>query len=477
MAWRTLASGLGPSESSAVTQLGCVWKRLVVVSFCLLAVVFLPAVRAETGTEPSTLNSQPLRSTPSINSFNQLSTLKIVTDPRHLFSRETGIYTHPTERGEDWERAVTLEVIDAEGRRQFQVGCGLRIHGGMSRQPEETPKHSFRLIFSSRHGSTNGPFPWFGPEDAREYEELILRAGNNDSWLFADGEQRGLATYIRDEWMRRSMLAMGHRSARGAFVNLYLNGMYWGLYNLCEPAGRALFAGKERERTLEFDTRKGEKMQSGDSAAWDRLAALADSGLSDEERYQEISKCIDLPQFADYLILNFYAGNSDWDRSGNWVAVRPRIPGGRFQFLVWDAECILGSINANTMDFDDEDSPPHLFQKLSENAAFRKLFAERAQRLLFDQGALAPEVCAERFRDLANQVGKAMTAEAARWGNYRRDVHPFKSGPYERYTVEEHWQPEVDRIVKRFFPQRREILLKQFRDRGLFPTPASGPEQ
>jgi hypothetical protein len=48
-------------------------------------------------------------------------------------------------------------------------------------------------------------------------------------------------------------------------------------------------------------------------------------------------------------------------------------------------------------------------------------------------------------------------------------VHQYKTGPYERYTVAAHWQPEVHRILTRYFPERRTILLDQFRERGLFP--------
>ena len=189
---------------------------------------------------------------------------------------------------------------------------------------------------------------------------------------------------------------------------------------------------------------------------------------------KQIGQYLDLPELADYLILNLYAGNSDWDRSANWFAARPRTPGGRFRFFVWDAERTLDDPEVDTLDFDDDESPPRLFHKLSENAAFRRLFAARAQRLLFADGPLAPEMSAARYRTLANSVAKTLVAEAARWGTYRRDVHQYKTGPYERYTAEGHWQPEVDRILTRYFPERAGILLNQFRERGLF-SPINAP--
>jgi hypothetical protein len=119
------------------------------------------------------------------------------------------------------------------------------------------------------------------------------------------------------------------------------------------------------------------------------------------------------------------------------------------------------------MSFDDDQSPPRLFHKLRENAEFRRMFAERAQQHLTHGGALTPENAAERYRKWA--IDSAVVAESARWGDYRRDVHQYKTGPYELYTRNDHWRPEIDRLLKEYFPKRTEIVLKQFREIGLYP--------
>ena len=36
---------------------------------------------------------------------------------------------------------------------------------------------------------------------------------------------------------------------------------------------------------------------------------------------------------------------------------------------------------------------------------------------------------------------------AARWGEYRLKTHQFKTGPYQAYTIADHWLPEVQRIL------------------------------
>ena len=125
------------------------------------------------------------------------------------------------------------------------------------------------------------------------------------------------------------------------------------------------------------------------------------------------------------------------------------------------------------MDFDDDDCPPRLFHKLCDNVDFRMFFADRVQRLLFPGGVLAPERAARRYELLVNQIQKAIVVESARWGNYRRDVHQYKLGPYEFYKPDIHWQPEVNRLLSRYFLERPAAFLAQLRERGLFPrTPA-----
>ena len=402
-----------------------------------------------------------------------LPTLALVADPGDLFSPATGIYTHPVERGSTWERRVHAEWFGA-GDMRFQITCGLRIHGGTSRQSDESPKHSFRLVFRRRYGAANLRASIFGPEAQQTFDSLVLRAGNNDSWLASDGQARHHADYLRDEWGRRSLLAMGYPSARGRFVHLYLNGVYWGAYDLCERPDASFFSAVTSHPESEFDVRKGDKTESGDAVAWNRVIGLANAGVNDAHAYAEIGRQVDLEQLADFLILNFYAGNNDWDRSANWYAYRPRTPAGRFRFLVWDAESVLREPDASTVDFDDEDSPPRLFQRLSQNAEFRALFAERARRLLCNDGPLAPAVAATRYQALVDLVGPAIPAEAARWGTYRKTVHRFRTGPFDAYTSAGHWRPEVARVLTQFFPRRGEILLGQFAERGLYSTPRSG---
>ncbi len=162
-----------------------------------------------------------------------ISTLSIVMDPQDLFDPAQGIYAHSREKGGQTERAASVELIYPDDRKGFQANCGIRIQGGWNRRPEESPKHSFRLLFKQEYGLARLRFPLFG-DGLRELDTITLRAGCNNTWLHWSGEERRRGDFIRDQWMRDTLRAMGHPSARGLFAHLYLNGLYWGLYNPTE---------------------------------------------------------------------------------------------------------------------------------------------------------------------------------------------------------------------------------------------------
>lgn len=423
---------------------------------------------AHYGMAPEIVND-PVYHARLLEGLRSLPSLSIVTERSNLFDAIHGIYLHSTSNGVAWERPITLEMLYADGQSAFRVNCGLRIQGGWSRRPEESPKHSLRLLFKKEYGPTQLRFPLFGTDGAVSFQTLILRGGNNNSWLHWNADERRRAEYARDQWMRDSLRDMGYPSARGRFVQVYLNGLYWGLYNLAERPSAPFVAANEGGTPSDYDSRKANKILMGDQDAWNQMMALANGGLRDDSRYRAFQGYVDLPELTDYLILNFYGANADWDRSSNWYAARHR-PDGKFRFLVWDGERTLEGIDADSIDFDDDECPPRLFHKLAENAEYRLFFADRVQRLLFNGGPLSPGPAAERYRALSRVLEAPLVAESARWGNYRRDLHPYKVGPYEFYKTEEHWRPEVQRLLTQYFPQRPRFFLRQLQKRGLYPS-------
>jgi hypothetical protein len=425
-------------------------------------------VLADYEMDPEIVSDSAYRKT-LIEGLKSLPTLSLVTDSENLFDADRGIYANPREKGATWERPASAELIFPDGRLGFQLNCGLRIQGGWNRRPEECPKHSLRLLFRKEYSVDRLKFPLFDGEGPQEWQTLTLRGGCNNTWLHWSGEERRRGDYIRDQWMRDTAAAMGQPASRGLFAHVYLNGLYWGLYNLSERPSAPWLAAWFGGLPGDFDSRNAGKLLSGDDQAWQEMMTLANAGLRGEAEFRAIQRFLDLTNFIDYMILNSYGANADWDRASNWYAGRKRTEDGRFRFFIWDAERTLENVEDNSMDADDDQSPSRLFHKLEENAEFRGMFADRVQRHCFNGGALTPREATTRFAARVLEIEKAIVAESARWGDYRRDFHQYKTGPYELYTPKQHWRPEIRRLLTEYFPKRTDVLVRMFRERGLFP--------
>jgi hypothetical protein len=396
-----------------------------------------------------------------------IPTLSIVLKSDDLFDSARGIYANPEKSGAEWERPASFEWIDPQSNKNFQINCGVRIQGGWNRRPDESPKHAFRLVFKKKYGNGKLRFPLFGSNAPAEFDTLVLRAGCNNSWLHWSGRERARGEYIRDQWMRDTLHDLGQPSAAGTFVHLHLNGLYWGIYNLTERPDAAFAAAHLGGVATDYDAMNAEKAVEGDKVAWNALMKTVNAGVTEDREWQKVQQMLNVDDFIDYMLANFYGANSDWDRSSNWYAARRRNPPGKFQFFVWDGERTLEGIRDSSIDFDDDESPPRIFHKLAGNDEFRKRFSDHIHRHFFNQGALTPERAAQRYRAWSDRLDLAIIAESARWGDYRRDVHRYKEGPYELYTRDEHWKPEVERILNNYFAARGNVLLEQFRSRGL----------
>lgn len=416
-----------------------------------------------------------------------IPTMSLVMDFDDLFDPATGIYKNPGETGIDWERPGSVELFYPDGSDEFQVNCGVRIYGGAGRIPGFAPKHTFRLLFKSDYGPTKLRFPLFGEDAADEFDTIILRAGFNDAWDMIDEDWRGvghMVQYLRDEWVRASIIDMGSVGSHGMFVHLYINGVYWGLYNPVERPDSAFSASYFGGNKEEWDALHDGEVKEGSIDAWDAAQTMASADLSSNEAYQmiqgnnpdgtpnpEYENLLDVEDLIDYMIINFYAGTRDWDYH-NWYAGRRRIDSEGYRIYVWDAEISNGRPDygdfphvfelymtvEDNIDIGFPGHPSFLYQRLRENAEFRMLFADHVHRHLFNDGALTSENTAARYESLTDLIDRAIVGESARWGDSRppREFDPF--------TRDDEWIPTRDWLFNIYFPQRTDILLGWFRD-------------
>ncbi len=430
-------------------------------------------------------------------SLLSIPTISIVSDIDNFFSHEEDserggiyIYTGPPISssvdgyGIGWERPGSFEFFNAEGHEGFQENCGIKLQGGHSRRPEKSPKHSFRLVFRSEYGPTELEYPLFGEDGAQSFNTVTLRAGFCNKWYHHSSDQRDRTQYLRDRWCKDTQLEMGHLSGRGFFAHLYVNGIYWGLYNPTERMDNDFAASYYGGLDDDYDVIKDyTEVVDGEIDAWDAMMNIARSGLGNTTNYQRIQgnnpdgtrnfeyePYLNVVNFIDYMLINFYGANTDWDHH-NWAAIRSREnPDKGFTFFSWDAEHVLKDVDGYSLHEDNNNCPSELFNRLRSNADFLQLFADRVQLHCYNGGVLTPESASARYMERVDEIEMAVIAESARWGDYRRDVHQNQpQGPFDLYTKNDHWLPALAFLTDEYFPNRTDVFIGQLRQANLFP--------
>jgi hypothetical protein len=401
-----------------------------------------------------------------------IPTLSLVTDKDNFFSQtnnaQTGgiyIYTgHSSTGGRGWERPVSVELFASDGAPQLQVDCGIRIQGGEGRNPQKCPKHCFGLRFRSGYGPSRLEFPLFDGGPVTAFDALELRGFFNNAWTHWDPGQRQRTQYIRDQWMHDALVDMGNPDGgRGLYVHLYINGIYWGLYVVQERPSASHYAAYHGGDQDRIDAINGGRATDGTVQAWNEAKSIAAS--KDWARIQQV---IDIDNFIDWALLGYFAGNQDLKTDGNWRAAGGGPDRRPWRLYSWDGERVLEDVNQNGIG--PAPDPTGLYNSLVNIEEFRIRFGDRVHKHLFNGGALTPERNAARWTSRADEIDLAVIAESARWGDYRRDVHPYSSGPYLLYTRNAHWVPERNRLLNDYFPRRTNIALSQFKSRGLYPN-------
>ncbi len=446
--------------------------------------------------------------------MKQIPTVSLVTDVCNLFDQQTGIYSNPMEyhqpeNGENWERPVSVEYFDPCTGEDFQINAALRVVGNQSRGPLYNSKHSLRVFFKGEYGPSELEFPLYQNTGADRLNNLSLRANYHWSWLDDTIFGTNKAQYLRDQFAQDTFRDIGYLSPDSRFVHVYINGLYWGIYQASERPDDAFLAehmGGERE---EYDVIEGViigrevgpnpddsnaiggvELKAGKHHHWDYMWGIfADNTFGNpisSADFDELGGYLDLPQFCDYIIYNAMVSNWDWCAK-NWYAGCLRDPAaingppiGKWVFYNWDAEISATWHNFyHSVPFGTYYSwgPGYMHNRFHANTGYRRLLGDRIHKLLFNNGVLTEQKNIVRYDARAEQIEEAVLGESARWGDFIQD---FKNGGAAVYTPAD-WEDERSRMTTPgyygagwpsdpYLPNLTSAAISHFRGDGSYPS-------
>ncbi len=445
------------------------------------------------------VTSDPKYSGQMKDAFLDIPSISVVTDLPNLFDPATGIYVNAQGHGEEWERFSSVELIDPSGKPGFNINAGLRIRGGYSRHGNY-PKHAFRLFFREEYGAAKLKFPLFEDEGVDEFDKIDLRCEQNYAWSNYGNCARNTA--VREVVVRDIQGEMGQPYTRSRYYHLYLNGMYWGLYQTQERSEARYAASYLGGSQEDYDVIKvnGDysytiEATDGTTASFQKIYELCNTGFTTNAAYFNLEGkdqngkpkkgaevLVDIDNLIDYMQLTFYTGNFDAPISSflensspnNFYAIDRRDDkSSGFIFMAHDGEHTMMiesegpgqglyenrvPISGNVSDF-SKFQPQWLHYKLAVNKEYQQRFADRAYKNFYNKGVFVPANVLGRFQNRAAEINKAIISESARWGD-------FTTGDNQPYTWE-NWDREIKDIYARFIPQRTQIVIDQFKDAKL----------
>jgi hypothetical protein len=424
-----------------------------------------------------------------------IPTVSISMNPDEFIGDAAGLWANP---GISTEYKCSIEYIPLNGTEGFQYDCKIENHGGSSRRPYRMQKHNLRLTFTSQYGPAKLNYHLFPESPVDVFNQLLLRAGFCDSWGLVSWMNTRYrpndSQYIHDFWMKESFRDMGQPSSYGNFVHLYVNGLYFGLFNLTERVGAddffaSHFGGEPEDWAINFDFDYGPT-----PARWNEMLGI---DPSTQAGYTQMQQYLDVEDFADYILLHLYADAEDWPGHNGHAGANPVSGDGKFRFFVWDQEIVLDYHGRAADRVDSSGGAGTLFQKMRTSAEFKLLFADRFQKHCMNDGALNVANSQNRYLEVANMIDKAIVAESARWGDTRMKT-PYGSsidipsdpnnpndifypapphGPWPNYyfTREDSWLKERDCVINHYIPDIHNTansyaLIKLLRTKNLFPT-------
>lgn len=274
---------------------------------------------------------------------------------------------------------ANTEIYEADGRCVFRSGTGFRLFGGMSRL---FPQKSIAIVARERYGENRIHYPIFGKKGLNKFKFLVLRNSGSD---FGKSNFRdAFMTSLVEDW------DLEQQDSRPSHV--YINGQYWGIYNIREKINRYFIEGHHDEvdkDSIDLLEHRYTRKRGGRRNYLELLQYLETHDLSDDANYAYVQSLIEVENFIDFQIAQIYFDNQD--AGGNIRYWRPQGPDGRWRWILYDTDWGFGlhepeAYQHNSLAFHMMPDGPawpnppwstFLFRKLLENPRFQRQFVTR----------------------------------------------------------------------------------------------------
>ena len=362
------------------------------------------------------------------NVNHTLPIVSLISDPHNLFDNDEGIYVfgdsfdqnYPhfgANFWEDWERPIHVSIYENNSNYETSFNGGVKIFGGWSRGQAQ---RSFSIFARGKYGNSEINYRLFPQLDYSEFQSFILRNSGQD-WL---------RTSIKDAALTSLLDGTGLDYQSYRPVVTYLNGMYWGIYNMREKVNEHFIASKHNIDSEEIDLlTNNSELVHGTTSDYDELINFIHSNdLSLTNNYNYVKERVDINNYIIYQVSQIYFNNHDWP--GNNIKYW-KSKGGKWRWIIYDTDFGFGShpswlgYNFNTLEFALSPNGPNwpnppwstlLFRKMVQNQEFRNKFINRYADEL--NSRFLPQRFSNHIDSLIDNIKVEIPSHFNRWKNH-----------------------------------------------------------
>ena len=270
----------------------------------------------------------------------------LTTDDQYLFNKKTGALVRGTgdtpNYEKEWEYPINIEYFNAEGVCEINQMGTFTASGHSARQ---NAQKSIALYARKAYGKDSFAFNPFPTRDYTEYQSLLLRGANSD---FS-------ATRLRDIVASSLAEGQGILYQDHVVIQVYINGQYWGHYNLREKINKhfvAAYEGVTDEAEIDqidilARTGTDRFAQHGDNEDWLELAEFCKKNdLNIPENLAFVEERLDIDNMFTHAAYQIILGNVDFTN----VRVY-RVPGGKWRYILFDVEACWRGLEKTPLEY------------------------------------------------------------------------------------------------------------------------------
>lgn len=392
------------------------------------------------------LPSDPVSNTYFISNggfnFYNLPVIALNTTESNLFEYASGLWgmggnNYSTKA----EIPISFELI-GENTQSFQQNLGARLHGAYSRQ---FAMKTFRFYARSEFGSNTIEYPLF-QDGKTDFSRFLLRNSGND---FIEK-----STMMKDAFIHQSAKNLYAQSQDYRPSVVFLNGYFWGLANLRERIDRFYISQKFGVDESNIDLIKyPNEVKEGSYDGYGTLLSYFRTNndfATNTARYDYAKTQIDLDNYIDYNLTQFFYVNTDWPTNNAtwWRAKAPFSNStkpendGRWRWILFDLDKTFSDVNSNNYPY--ARSVLVILDQLLKVEEFKNKFVNRYADLL--NTSFSPNRLSSLLNQTSTKIAGVMPDHIDRWATLNNLAE---------------WQSNID-DMENFVLNRQDIVRQQF---------------